>query len=422
MAFPFFQPVLGIFIFLGIAWVFSKNKRAISYMSILKIFVVYGLLTYTLTQTMLPYGLFSILEFAFKCLRRSLMAGTHFVFGNLGGESAHVSNASNVPFILAFQVLPMIIFISAFSKLLYHWGVIQFISRILEKAMELLFNLNGVTGLFCSLKLFFAYVEAALLVQNYLQRISDSQFFLILVVGLSTTSISMMGVYEGLLTGVIQHPIHHIITCTLISIPASVLISYILVPETSTPADMEDVCLERSTEFRNGFHALVTGTAEGTKIYVQVVMNLLVMVALVAFMDHILGIFPAVHGMPLTCSRLLGWALAWVVWLFGIPWSECIQAAQFLGVRIIENEIIAYSQMVSSALTPYTKGLMVYPLCSFASFATLGVWMASLLRLALNRDTFILKHISWAFLGAILVSFLNGSVMGVMNALNPLFR
>jgi CNT family concentrative nucleoside transporter len=421
MLLQFFQPLLGFVFFLSFAWFFSDSKSDIPYKKILKVFLFYIVFVYVLTQTSFPNGIFAGLDTVFRCVRSALVAGTSFVFGPLGGDGFFLVKNGQAPFVLAIQTLPMIVFVSSLSMLLFHWKVISFFSAIFEKIVGYFLGLNKTMSLFCSLKMFFCYIEATLFIKNYLHKISKNNLFLVFTLGMATTSMSVIIVYDTLLGGIIDHPIRHIIISTLMSIPISVIMALLIVPPSPDEHEKDMAMNEPLMVFQSSFQAIAKGTVEGGRIYANVVLSLIVMVALVALFDQILAFLPPIQGAPLTCSRILGTALCWVTWLFGIPWSESFQAAQFLGARIAQNEIIAYSQLAQSTLSPRTLGIMVYALCSFANFSTIGITVTAFANICPQHHSFLTSHISRAFLAALLVSCVNACTIGFISFLDPLF-
>lgn len=341
------QGVFGILGLIGVAWVCSENRRKVAPMPIAlglaaQFLVAFGLLKFSFLQT--P---FLELGRAVDALSDATRAGTAFVFGYVGGGAApfaldHPENS----FVLAFQALPMVLVITALSAVLYHWGVLPFIVRLLAFPLRRLFGLSGAAGISAAAMPFLGMVESPLVIRPYLERLSRSEIFILMAGGMATIAGTMMVLYASLLKGVIPNPITHLLTASLISIPAAITIARVMVPG---EALSQGSTVSPASQYHGTVDAVMTGTMDGVRILAGIIAVLIVAVALVHLVDGGLGLLPKVDGRILTLQRLFGWVMAPVAWGMGVEWSQASAAGALLGTKTVLNELLAYLDMARLA-------------------------------------------------------------------------
>ena len=313
------QACAGLVLFLFLAWVFSEDRKAIDFKSVFMGLAVQITLAIIVTKfSFVRSGLFAIGD-GIMLLKDATFAGTSFVFGYLGGgDVPFVPKEGASTFIFAFQAMPMIMLVSALSMLLFHWGVLPFIVKICSTFFQKTLRVGGALGVCAAAKMFLGQTEAPLLVRPYLGHFSRSELFSVMTAGMATTSISIMVVYALILEGTISDPIAHILTASIISVPAALTISRILIPQTGETTSGHLVV---PYQFSGSMEALSQGTSDGVKLYINVIAMVLVFLALVALVNAILAFLPSFGDEPLSLQLLLGYVLSPLTWLLGIPWS-----------------------------------------------------------------------------------------------------
>ncbi len=342
--------------------------------------------------------------------------GSRYMFGYLAGGDLPfaVKPGAPPPLIIAFQILPLVIVTSALASLLWHWGILKRVAQGLGWLLERTLGIGGAVALNAGGNVFLGVVEAPLIVRAYLLHMSRAEIFAIMALGMSTVSGVVLVLYSQTLKLVVDNAFGHIITASLLSLPATLLVARLLVPgDEATPADRTDEDLK----FDNSIDAIIRGTMDGLQLFLAIIAVLIVVFALVALTDNILGLAPDIWGAPLTLQRLFGWIFAPMMWLLGVPWAEAQMAGTLMGTKAILNEYVAYQQMAAlgaDALSPRGKLITVYALCGFANLASIGLGVSTLSTLcpARRAEFAALGFKSW-FAGN-LATMMVGAVIGVL--------
>lgn len=411
------QGLIGIFCFLAIAWIFSENRRNVDVPNILKGLFLQGALAVLLTQFQAVRTVFMSLEHAVEALKTATLEGTKFVFGYLGGGCLPFDASGKAgTFIFAFQALPTIMVVSALSMLLFHWRVLPLFVKGLTVVIKRLLGIGGALGVVGVSKIFLGNTEAPLLVRPYLKDFSRYELFAVMTLGMATTSAAVLALYSDILKEVITNPVTHILTSTVMSIPAALTIARLMVPQ---DREVTSGDLVVPYKFNNWMDAVSQGTANGLGIFLNIIAMLVVVIALVALSNMIFGLLPDVYGSPLTLQRILGSVMAPFAWLMGIPWEEATKAGQLLGTKTVLNEIIAYIDLAASAhtLSAHTKLILVYALCSFANFAGMGITIAGLNTMVPERRDEVVSLALKSVVAGTLATFLSGTVIGILSTL-----
>jgi concentrative nucleoside transporter, CNT family len=325
-------------------------------------------------------------------------------------------------FILAFRALPIVLLISALSALLFYWGVLPFIVKLLARALQRLFGIGGALGITASANIFIGMVEAPLLVRPYIKHLTRSELFAMMSVGMATIAGTVMALYASILRPVLPDAIGHILIASIISAPAALLIAHIMVPPEGQPTDVEvafDDCGEEdSAQPHSAMDAMTTGTIKGVALLVNIIAMLIVMIALVHLANAVLGLAPDINGEALSLQRLFGWIFAPIAWLMGIPWAEAHTGGQLLGYKTILNELIAYShlaQLPENSLSDKSKLIMVYALCGFANFGSLGIMLGGLITMAPERRQDIVVLGPRTIISGLFATCMTGAIIGIIN-------
>src|SRR4030095_13676361 len=281
-----------------------------------------------------------------------------------------------IGFILVFQVLPVVIFFAAFTSMLYHLRVLQIIVRLFARLFHRTMRISGAESLASAANIFVG-IESALVVQPYLKKMTRSELLLLLTTGMGTVASSTLGVYVAFLIGVFPQIAGHLISASILAIPACVVVAKMLIPETETPETLAAVPLEdEATRSQNLISAIIQGAMDGLKLAAGISALLIAILGLVALLDKLLGVFGSWLGMsePLTFVRILSWFFYPFAFLLGLQWSDVPIAARLLGERVVLTEVFSYNhlaQLISSGqiTDPRTVVIMSYALCGVALVA-----------------------------------------------------
>jgi CNT family concentrative nucleoside transporter len=360
---------------LALAWAMSENRRAIPWRAVASGMILLFILAVVFLKVPLVKSLFLKLNDALLILERATQAGTSLVFGYLGGGPApfQVSDV-NSNFVLAFRALPIVLVMSALSALLFYWRVLPAIVRALSFVLEKTMRVGGVVGLSTAANVFVGMVEAPLFVRPYLARLTRGELFAIMAGGMASIAGTVLFLYGSILSRVMPDAVAHLLIASILSAPAALVISFLMVP----PGLTADQALALQSEASGSMDALTRGTLEGAQLLLNIMAMLVVFVALVALVNLLIA--------PYTLQGALGWLLAPLAWLAGIPWPEARAAGALLGTKTVINELVAYldlSQM--SQLSERSRVLMTYALCGFANLGSLGIMIGGLGTMAPER-------------------------------------
>lgn len=413
---PLLQPLLGIVVIIALAWLLSEDRRAVSPRLILGALALQ--VSIALVLILLPPAkhLFIALNGVVAAVQRATEQGTGLVFGYLGGgpapfDLAHPEHA----FVLAFRALPLLLVISALSALLFHWRVLPVVVRGFAWVLRRTLGTGGPLGLAAAANVFVGMTEAPLLIRPYLAGLSRAALFGVMTAGMATVAGTVMFLYAGILGPVIPDALGHILTASLINAPAALLIAGVLVPETRD-RDRGDPVPIRS-EASGAMDAITRGTLDAIPLWLNIIAMLVVMVALVGIANQLLGLLPDLFGAPLTAQRLLGWIMAPLMWLIGIPWSEAVTAGALMGVKTVLNELVAYLQLAAlppAELSPRSALIMTYALCGFANFGSLGIMIGGLGAMAPQRREEIVGLGMKSILAGTLATLTTGAIVALL--------
>lgn len=407
----------GVFAFIAIAWLLGPKKK-IPFVLIgggvaVQFAIAIVLFSFAPTRAFL-----SSLTTVVEVLQAATTQGTSFVFGYLGGgESPFVirEGAEGLTFTFAFQALPMVIVLSALSALLWRWRILEFAVRGFAALFRRILNLSGAASLGAAANIFLGMTESPVLIRPRLPTISRSDLFLIMTVGFSTVAGSVMAIYVSQLTGVLEDAAGHILTASLISVPAAAVLARLMHPqdETAEQAEKEKIPVQL---YHSSMDALTTGVGDGVKLFINIIAMLLVFTALVALVNFSLDGLPDVFGAPLSVERMLGWVFAPLVWLAGVPWSEAAPAGTVMGFKTALNEIFAYDALANLAgeMSPRTRLIMTYAACGFANFSSVGILIGGLIAVAPSRREDILNLAPRALISGTLATLMTGAVIGAL--------
>jgi concentrative nucleoside transporter, CNT family len=408
---------LGFVVLTALAWLCSENRKAISWRTVawgLGLQLLIGVLVFRLPGSR---HLFLGLNDAVLALLDSSKSGTRFLLGPLAAEPGE---AGSIGFILAFQVLPVVIFFSAFTAALYHLGVVQPVVRLFARIFHRTLGISGAEALYGASQIFVG-IESALMVRPYLERMTRSEFLMLLTTGMCNVASSTLGLYVAFLKGVFPLIAGHLLSASMLSIPAGVVMAKMFVPETRPPETLADVPPDDpASRSSNLMAAIIAGATDGLKLAAGVAALLIAMLGLVALLDRLLALPSAWLSLPqpLTLATILSWAFYPLAALLGIPLADVPTAAHLLGERVILTEVVSYQEMARLAsagafVAPRTVVILSYALCGFAHVASVAIFVGGMAALVPSRRD-ELASLGWrALLAATLATLMTACVAGI---------
>src|SRR5579859_4002829 len=406
-----FTGILGLLTMLGLAYIFSTNRRAIRFKTL-----GWGLgLQFAFAVLVLRWEVgrkvFQVIgDYVTRLLSYSF-AGSEFVFGELGKKSSHLG------MYFAFQVLPTIIFIAAFFAVLYHYGIMQFIIRQAARVMTRFMGASGAESLNVAASIFMGQTEAPLTIRPYLPDVTRSELMTVMTSGMAHVSGGIMAAYIAF--GIEPK---HLITAVIMTAPGTLLLSKMLVPETEKPVTAGRVEMVNLEKDPNALGALSRGTIDGLHLALNVAAMLISFIAIIYLCDGILGglhNWLAPHGLtyfPSSLEQLFGWILAPVAWLIGVPWHDSGKIGSLLGTRMVLNELIAYGRLgpMKAMLDPRSFTIATYALCGFANFSSIGIQIGGIGALAPNKRDELARLGMRAMLAGTAANLMSASIVGIM--------
>lgn len=434
--------VLGIIVILGIAFLFSKKKSFINWKTIfvglvMQLILAIGILKgdtigFDVGNYRFDFGFigsfFDAVGKIFIEILNYTKAGTSFLLGNLLDDNSF-------GYIFAFQVLPVIIFFSALTSVLFYFGIIQAVVKFFAKGLKKILGTSGPESLSVTGNIFLGQTEAPLMIKEYLSRMTKSEILLVMIGGMATVAGSVLGAYINFLGGndpvEMQKFARHLLAASVMAAPGAVVVAKLLYPQIEKPTENLEVKMENvGTNF---LEALSNGTSEGLKLAVNVAAMLLVFIAMIAMVNGILGWVGEVTHLneiiaahtiykTLSLEMILGYLFAPLMWLIGVPTTDISLMGQLLGIKLVASEFIAYGQLAELkntstglALTSQKSIIMAtYMLCGFANFASIGIQIGGIGSLAPSKRVILSEFGLRALLGGTLASLLSATIAGIL--------
>jgi CNT family concentrative nucleoside transporter len=409
------RSAFGLFCLLFAAWLLSEDRRRVDWrMLAAGLGLQFGLAGLMLHAPFVK-SLFLALNRMVAAMEEATRAGTSFVFGYVGGGPLPFAELKpGASFSLAFQALPLVIVIAALAALLYYWKILPLLVKAGSLVLEKTMGIGGVLGVGAAGCIFLGMIEAPLLIRPYLAAMTRSELFGLMGTGMACIAGTMLMLYATVLQPVLPDALGHILTASVIHAPAALLVAGLMVPEAGRPTLGRELPPSPAS---GAIDALTRGTWEGLKLFWNIVAMLIVFVALVRLANILLGLLPDLAGGPLTLERVLGILMAPAAWLIGVPWAEAPAAGGLLGTKIILNEFIAFIDLANlpeAALSPRTRLILTYAMCSFANFGSVGILLGGLSTLCPERRGEITSLGLRALLAGVIASLMTGTVVGIV--------
>ncbi|MGQ9797622.1 NupC/NupG family nucleoside CNT transporter [Desulfosoma sp.] len=411
------QSALGLVVLLFLAWCFSENRRRIAWRALwggigLQLGIAVVMLHVPKMQEV-----FFVLHRVVQVVSEATEAGTGLVFGYLGGAALPFElKSEGSAYILAFRGLPLVVVMSALSSLLFYWKIIPWVVRVLAWFLRKSTGLEGAEALGTCANIFVGMVEAPVLVRPYLETLSRSGLFTLMTAGMATIAGTVMVLYASILQSAIPGAMGHLLVASLMSAPAAVVVSKLMVPPSEASAEIDEASFEVVSDARSAMDAVTQGTVAGLSLFLNIVAMLIVFVALVHLANAVLALVPPWHGAPWTIQRLLGAVMAPVTWLMGMSWNEALVAGRLMGVKTVLNEFVAYLDLAAlpeGALTLRSRLIMTYALCGFANMGSLGIMIGGLGAMAPARRSEIVALGMQSIVAGTLATCMTGAVIGM---------
>jgi CNT family concentrative nucleoside transporter len=412
------QALAGVALILGLCWLVSENRKRFPLVLAVCAIAIQLLLVFVLFRLPATRDALQGVNGAVEGLASSTQAGTNFVFGYLSGTTPPYTETNpGAGFLFAFRVMPVILVVCALSALLWHWGILKWLAKGLGFLFQKTLGLRGPPALATAATIFMGQIEGPIFIRAYLERLTRSELFMLIAVGMACVSGSTMVAYATILHDVLPNAAAHVLAASLISAPAGVLLARIMVPgDPSEKSDDLDLAEEDKT-YGSSIDAVMKGTTDGLQIALNVGATLIVFIALATMVDKILFALPMVGGEHLSIARILGVVFAPLAWSMGIPWKEAGSAGGLLGVKLILTEFTAFIQLAKvgpELLDPRTRMIMTYALCGFANIGSVGMNVAGFSVLVPTRRQEVLGLVWKAMMAGFLATCLTGSLIGLM--------
>ena len=397
----YLQVLIGGLVLIAVTVPLSDNYKQIKIKNIFFAILMMFVFAFILLNDFVN-NFFEALSNGVARLSSATAEGTSFLFGSL--FEAH-------PYIFALNVLPLIIVMSCISALLWHWRVLPLIIKGLSYVCERLFNLGGPVSFGAAANVFVGQVEAPLFVRPYLKTMSNKELLILMTAGMATVSGSVMIALAGQLENQFEglNVVQHFLTASILSVPAAIMYAEIMSPSADITHNLKSS--EEKNIYQGSMDAITRGTRDGLGIAVNVAAIVLAVLALVSIVDGFLSIFG-----DISLQKILGYIFAPICWLMGVPWNESANAAELLGIKLATNEFVAYIQFGSldpEYFTERTKVILLYALCGFANFSSVGILISGIGAMAPERRIDLIKVSGKALIGATLASCMSGLVAGI---------
>jgi CNT family concentrative nucleoside transporter len=436
--------IIGMAAIIAIALLFSKNRKAVNWKMvatglgiqfILAVFILKGA---DMAAYWSPLGwpklFFSWISSFFVIVLDFTTAGAEFIFGDLAKSPGMEGSLGNF---FAFQVLPTIVFFASLTAIFYHYGILQKVVSIMSQAMQKLMGTSGAESLSVVANIFVGQTESPLVIKPYIEKMTRSEILTIMTGGMATIAGGVMAAYVQMLgnsysvaqgvpldVGRLMFA-EQLLGASLMAAPAALVIAKIIFPETDDPVTKGEVKMSVEKTDANGIDAAASGAGTGLKLAANVGAMLLAFIALLAMGNYFLneignltGINTIIPGGELTIETLLGWIIAPIAFIIGIPWQDAVNVGSLLGTKVVLNEFVAYLQMADfvseGVLSPKSITMATFALCGFANFSSIAIQIGGIGGLAPSRKSELAQFGLLAVLAGTLANMMTATIAGML--------
>lgn len=409
--------LLGMAVLVALAWALSENRRRVEWKVAawgvgLQVGMALLLIRVPVFQRLLMG-----LNRGVAALEHASHEGGAFVFGYLaGGEAPFLlkEGLAAPPAVFFFGPLMMLIVVGALSAVLFYFGIMQKIVGVFARLLHHTMGLGGAEGVAVAANVFMGQSDAPLLIKPYVRELGRPGLFCIMTTGMTTISGSLMVVYATMLEPVMPGIVlGHLVVASLISAPAAVMMSRMMVP--ASPGEVDREVPDLKSESHGVVDALLGGATDGAKVMVNVAVMLVAIIAVVSLVNSALGLIPL--KTPLSLERMAGWVMAPAMWLVGVPWAEAQTAGELMSLKTVFNEFVAYLAMAkqpAGALSEHSRLIVIYSLCGFANFSSIGIIVGSLSALCPEKKREIAAMGLKAMVAGTMATLSTGAVVGMI--------
>ena len=383
--------IIGIAVLMGLAWAVSEDRRGLpGWKWIAGALLMQGLLAMLIVRVPIVWEAVGLVNNAVSAVEAATLKGSSYMFGYLGGAPLPFALAEGAqpPLIIAFQILPLVIVFSALSALLWHWGVLKWLVNGLSFLLRRSLGVSGVVGLSGGAAIFLGVVETPLVTRAYFDRVTRAELFQLMVLSMATISGAILILYATTLRDTVPDAVGHMISASLISLPAALLIARLMVPGEASDEATDVAQDEPGLRYESSIDAIVKGTMDGMQLFLAVIAVIITVFALVALVDSVLAALPLIEGEAISLKRLFGWLFAPFMWLLGVPWAEAQAAGGLMGTKAILNEYVAYLELAAlpdGTFSPRSLLIVTYALCGVANLASVGLLVSTIGTLCPDR-------------------------------------
>lgn len=423
----YLQAVLGIIVFVAIAVGVSEQRRLPHWKLLLAGIGLQFLFALLIFRVELLQQLLAGINLGVAAIVNATEAGTLFIFGYLGGDPGNVTypypvEDAGAAVILAFRILPLILIFTVLSAIMWYYRILPFIVRGFSLVLRRSMGLGGAVGLSAAANIFIGMVESPALIRPYIKALTRSELFVVMSCGMATIAGSVMVLYSVVLQDVIDNALGHLLTASVISAPAAIMLALIMVPPKVTAVEREPKQesaeeIEIATHYRSLMDAITRGTSDGLKLMVSVGAMLLVLIALVTLLNSLLSLVPVPGDESLTLQGLFGYVFAPLVWLMGVPWQEAQIAGGLMGIKTALNELLGFlalADLPAGSLSDKSTIILTYALCGFANFGSLGIMIAGLSGMCPDRAQEIVMLAPKSLISGTLATCMTGAIAGLL--------
>ncbi|MDI6640890.1 MAG: NupC/NupG family nucleoside CNT transporter [Elusimicrobiota bacterium] len=405
----------GIFVLLGIAWVFSSKKKHINLKTVFMGILLQIIFAVIVLKSPPGRAFFSFMNDIIVKLLTFADAGAEFLFGSL------ITNKQTFGYIFAFQVLPTIIFFSALMSVLYYLGIMQLIVVLFAKIMTRFMGTSGAESLAASANIFVGQTEAPLVVRPYVGEMTMSELLCVMTGGMATIAGGVMAAYVSMLKDYFPQIAGHLLTASIMSAPAALVMSKIILPETEESKTAGVVKIHYSKTDANIIDAAANGATLGCTLALNVGACLVAFMALLTLINAILGYFGSFVGLPdLSLQKLFGYVFSPLAWIMGVPWKDCFTIGDLMGQKTALNEFVAYFNLAKflrdnpAVLDSRSIVIASYALCGFSNFLSIAIQIGGIGGIAPHRRGDLAKLGLRSVLAGTLACFMTATIAGML--------
>jgi len=400
---------IGIFVLIGIAWIFSKNKKEINYKTVIMGTLIQIIFAFLVLKFPPGRRFFEIMNDVIIKVISFTDEGAKFIFGNL-------INNQSLGYIFAFQVLPTIIFFSSLMSVLYYLGIMQKIVLFFAKIMAKFMGTSGAESLSASANIFVGQTEAPLVVRPYVSEMTQSELLAVMTGGMATIAGGVMAAYVGILKDYIPTIAGHLLAASIMSAPAALVMAKIILPETEEPKTRGVVKLNVEITDANIIDAAANGATTGLTLALNVAACLIAFMSLLALANYLIGF---IHS-GLTLEKIMGWIFYPIAWIMGTPSADVSKVAEWMGQKTILNEFVAYFNMANflkenpGVISQRAVIISSYALCGFSNFLSIAIQIGGIGGIAPNRRHDLARLGLYAVLAGSLACFMTAAIAGIL--------